>query len=522
LKPAVPYLILAVVCALYLYPFVRGFNDAPDSGIYLNGADLVSQGAVPSRDFVELQGPGSFVWLALFFRLFGTSFETARVVLDSTGAALGLLAFWLSRRLGATGFFAALFVVMTAIPVLPMNSPHYDSNLFGLAALAVFLVFWDGGADTRVCRVETFSTLLAGQSEKRRDESRRCKHECLRHAWLALSAALCGLTTWTLQQKGVYLAFAFLACLLWRRFFRAGLVFAAAYAATVAVGFSAFAALPDAWYANFIWPFSSYSQTNAAPYGFPLWQNMSTILAQQHYKPAAWLEDVALSMPFLLVAALPVLLPLSARVTRHALPYWLAAYAFWLAELHRADMGHLRNGVILMAVLFFTVCETSGNAFLRRAGLVIGICTALSGVSHFLTSFEGQMRMTRRGAVSLSGDPALLDFLDSHTRPGEEVFVYPYQPIYYFAEHLRNPTRYSNLMYGINTNAQFQEATADLEAKKVRYLVFDGFLSGAQLSRVFPAYRPPAESQLIMEPYLRAHYRVVKDLGRFQIWERFR
>jgi hypothetical protein len=150
-KPVVPYLILAVVCAAYLWPFVRGFNDAPDSGIYLNGADLVSQGAVPSRDFVELQGPGSFVWLALFFRLFGTTFETARVVLDGTGVALGLLAFWLARRLGATGFWAALFVVMTAVPVLPMNSPHYDSNLFGLAALAVFALFWDCGAAGWLC-----------------------------------------------------------------------------------------------------------------------------------------------------------------------------------------------------------------------------------------------------------------------------------------------------------------------------------------------------------------------------------
>jgi hypothetical protein len=283
-----------------------------------------------------------------------------------------------------------------------------------------------------------------------------------------------------------------------------------------------FAALPDAWYTNFIWPFTTYSQTNAAPYGFPLWQNLAAMLAQQQNKPLALLEDLALSMPFLLAAILPIILPVTARMTVRTLPYWLAAYAFWLAELHRADMGHLRNGVILMAILFFSICETSGNAFLRRAGLLIGICTALSGVSHFLTSLDGQKRMTRRGEVALSGDPALLDFLDSHTQPGEEVFVYPYQPIYYFAEHLRNPTRYSNLMYGMNTNAQFREATADLERKKVRYVVFDGFLSGAQLSRVFPAYRPPAESELILEPYLRAHYRMAKDVGRFQIWERIR
>jgi hypothetical protein len=315
------------------------------------------------------------------------------------------------------------------------------------------------------------------------------------------------------------------------RFVRPGLIFGGVFAAVAALPFLFFAALhalPDVLYANFVWPLSTYADSNAAPYGFPLWQNLREMFARQSNKVTGGVEDFALSMPFLIVAVLPLLLPLVAGIEGRKwfgmplLPFWLAAYALWFSELHRMDIGHLRNGVILMAMLFFTICEASGKPFLRRAALVIGMCVALSGASHFLMSWRGEKRATRRGETFVKGHEPVLDFLEAQTRAGEDVFVYPYQPIYYFVADVRNPTRYSNLMYGMNTDAQFREATQDLERKKVRYVIFDGLLSGERLSRVFPAYRQPPESQLIMEPYLETHYRVVKDLGRFRVLERVR
>lgn len=120
----------------------------------------------------------------------------------------------------------------------------------------------------------------------------------------------------------------------------------------------------------------------------------------------------------------------------------------------------------------------------------------------------------------MQDNAALLEFLETHTRPGDEVFVYPYQPIYYFVENLKNPTRYSYLQYHLHTDEQFREATRDLEQKKVRYVVFDTALSGERFREVFPAYRQPAASELIMEPYLEAHYHLVNDLGRFRILQR--
>ncbi|MGH9584434.1 MAG: glycosyltransferase family 39 protein, partial [Bryobacteraceae bacterium] len=180
MRTAMPYVLVALVAGVYLYLFVRILTTTIDEGTYLYGAQLVEHGAVPFRDFPEVSTGGEFYWLALFFKLLGTSFLAARTALWITGVATVLLAFHLSRRIGGTGVFAALFVLVTSIPLMTMNSPHYESNLFALAALAVFL------------RAET-------------------RDEC----WtLFLSGVLAGAASCFLQQKGFYIAASFAVSIL--------------------------------------------------------------------------------------------------------------------------------------------------------------------------------------------------------------------------------------------------------------------------------------------------------------------
>lgn len=309
-----PYLIVATLAAAYIYPFVTGAVDAPDFGVFLNGADLMNQGAVPSRDFVEPQGPGSFVWLALFFRLFGTTLETARVVLIATGGGISLLSFHISRRLGATGLGAAVFGLVMAVPLMPINSPHYDSNLFALGAVVVFVVAWK--------RMTDGNAAPAG--------------------WLAPAAALCGIATWMIQHKGLLLAAALIASILALKAIRPALVFAGTYVLVAPLPLAVFAALhalPDVVFANYIWPMTTYSAVNSAPYGFPLWRMAAT-------------GNAISVVPFFFVAILPILLLFMVGGKRW-MPYGLAAYALWFSELHRLDMGHLRNGAVLMVAVLF-------------------------------------------------------------------------------------------------------------------------------------------------------------------------
>ncbi len=88
----------------------------------------------------RVAGPGILLLAGAVFKLFGTNLLTARAVLLLTGAGTALLVFHLSRRIGGFGIFAAIFVLATSIPLAVMNSPHYDSNLFGLLAFAVFCI----------------------------------------------------------------------------------------------------------------------------------------------------------------------------------------------------------------------------------------------------------------------------------------------------------------------------------------------------------------------------------------------
>jgi hypothetical protein len=127
---------------------------------------------------------------------------------------------------------------------------------------------------------------------------------------------------------------------------------------------------------------------------------------------------------------------------------------------------------------------------------------------------------TPRGSVYVFNADGVLDFLTAHVKLGEPIFVYPYAPMYYFLSAARNPTRYSLLMYRMNTESQFRDAVQSLERNNVRYVVWDRSFP-QWIHNWFPAYRNPPRDRLIMEPYLLDHYRVVggTDSG-FQFLER--
>lgn len=334
------YVALALASSVYLYPFVRVLTDVPDEGVFLYGAQAVVHGAIPSRDFVEPQGPGSFFWLAGFFKLFGTNFVTARTLLLITGVLTVLLVFHLSRRMQTSGVFAAAFIVATSIPVMVMNSPHYDSNLFALFSLAVFV-----------------SAEPAFNSRTR----------------LFIAGALAGVTSCFLQQKGLYLAASFVVALTFlhseHRLRRIGIL-CAGYSGILAAEIWLYAelkALPGLIYSNVVWPFSVYHSVNAANYGYTLrenWWPMWFSALRPHFSlPLTLMQILTFSVPWVLILVVPVLLPIFGYAwrldvfRRDLLPYWLAAYALWASELQRLDLGHLRNGCPILIILFFAACE---------------------------------------------------------------------------------------------------------------------------------------------------------------------
>jgi hypothetical protein len=498
---------IALAAAAYLFAFVRVLSGAPDEGIYLYDAQRVLEGAIPGRDFLQENAPGAYYWLALFFRLFGTNLITARTLLLLTGVGTALLIFHLARRVGSTGIGVSLFVLITSIPLQPINSPHYDSNFFALGSFTVFLVALD--------RLNTGR--FAG--------------------WLFLVAgALAGWTSCILQQKGALFLFAFLLSTLWlhrKQGNKACVYLVCGFACVLAlelIPYIYWGALKDLFVSTVKAPLTGYHAENHVPYGFPLWSLWFPAMFAQLRANSSLILAVpmlmATSLPFLLMVSVSLFVGLLGFVWRSRLfvpalvPYWITGYAMWLSELHRQDLSHLRHGCKILVLLFFLICERYGTRISKRLALGMMLGTLLMG----LTALNGALSakepiVTRRGTLFAQRQDPVLAFLLAHTHPGEYVFVHPYSPVYYFLADLRNPTKLSTIV-DQRDNPNIRDALKGLEAHQPRYAVEDTRLLGEGMRTMFPGFQPPPPSGRMIDVYLDTHYHPVAMANSFRILER--
>src|ERR1700722_4626550 len=231
----VPYMTFALCASLYFFPFMRLLLQTPPEGLLVFGAVRSVRGQVFARDFFEVVGPGTFYWLALFFKLFGVTFAATRMCLFVTSLGTALAMYFLSRRICSQ--YRALPCILLAGTYFgtlwPAISHHVDSNCLALLSI-VSMIVW---------------------------QNRR------KVALLFAAGALAGATTCFLQQKGVLLLLALLLWL-WMQRRRSSTpvsslgAVAAGYTSVVAlmlVYFWAQHALWDLFYANVLWPSQHYS-----------------------------------------------------------------------------------------------------------------------------------------------------------------------------------------------------------------------------------------------------------------------
>jgi hypothetical protein len=505
LSKRAPYLLVAACSILYFLPFLRVLSHQGDEGILIDGAVRVTEGQLPFRDFVEVMGPGTFYWLALFFKLLGTTWLATRICLLFTTLGITVLLFYLARRLRC-GMEAVPVIFFVAVSYHNWNaiSHHMEGTLFGLASFAAFACWMDQP----------------------------------RGVLLFLAGAGAGLTTWFMLPKGVFLCLSFFV-LLWILYhgefrFRSLLTLLGGYFLVIASVLALFwraGGLPELIYANVLWPLKNYSGVNAVPYGLEFrelyWDSFTASFGAVTPPPVATAISAFLSIPFVIVMGLPlVLLTLGLRykrvsVDRVVLPYWFAGFAFWFSEMHRKDLPHIAYGSPILIILAFYLYRQLRGRWPTRALQFIGISALALAMLNPLVALSASAKCaTRRGPVYAFSVDGVLDFLTTHVKPGEPIFVYPYAPMYYFLSAARNPTRYNILMYQINTESQFREAVRSLEKGNVRYVIWDRSFP-QWINNWFPAYRIPLPDKLIMEPYLVEHYRVVggTDSG-FQFLER--
>jgi hypothetical protein len=520
-QQAVPKGLLLFIFALaYLYLFARILWRIGDEGMLVYGAQMVTQGALPYRDFFEVMGPGSFYWLALFFQVFGTTIAVARGLLVVTAAVVILLIYWMTRRVyrGPFELLPSLLFLAIGVPLWAGTSHHWDAIFFGLLAVAAFFLWQD--------RKRTW--------------------------FLALAGALAGVTSCFMQPKGLYLVLALLLAV-WINARRAGAaasrtwahlgILLGSYAAVGGVVLLCFAVaggLHDLIDANLLWPLQNYSNLNVCPYGYGLME----VLFPSYVKvldyllpfPVNRIAGGLILVPFALVYCLPVLLVgltgvwcrrrenRSRIFSAVLLPYWTADLALWVSELHRKDFMHLIYGAPLQLILFMVIWHYNFAAKKMLNAVGLGLLSlsvlAFGALNGLLAASASEIITTRRGAVyAFKQDPAL-NFLIKHTKPGDYVFVYQYYPMYYFLADVKNPTRYFTLVSNFHTDAQFYEAIASLEQKKVKYVLWDTLVAGDNIKIWFPQYSTATEANLRLEQYLQEHYQVIGLENGFRILRR--
>ena len=489
----IPYLIFALFISLYFLPFMRILLPGDgDEGLLVSGAVRIIHGQVFARDFFEVVGPGTLYWLALFFKLFGVTFVTTRICVFVMSLGTGLAMYFLSRRI------CSQYQVLPCILLVgtyfgsswPAVSHHVDSNCFALLAVACMILWRD----------------------KRKD------------VLLFAAGALAGAATCCFQPKGVLLLFALLVWL-WMQHRRKSAslswlwAVAGGYVSVVALMLAYFwsrHALWDLFYVNVLWPSQHYSAVNVVPYAQGIihyyWDHYVIAKAGFHWTVVTASILVA---PFLLVAALPALLPaLAVRSIRNKVPpevvlYWLCGSALWLSEFHRKDICHLVFGSPLLMILCVYYLQQYRVKVADSALQILAIsATCLAGFNLFLV-LSARPVATRMGSVALLKSDPVLTLLQSKAAPGEEIFAYPYCAMYYFLSATVNPTRYAAIMYDFNTPSQFDEVVTVLDQRRVKYVVWNNALLDKYAKTLFPGMRKLRDDDLIIEPYLKSHYKVV-------------
>jgi hypothetical protein len=497
------YLTFLLLASLYLLPFMRILLPWTNEGTLASGAVRVLHGQVFSRDFFEVMGPGTFYWLAAFFKTFGVTFLAMRICLFFTSLGTGLLMYFLARRVCREFMFLPCILLAGTCYGLqwPGISHHVDSNFFALLAVAC-MVLW---------------------KEKRR------------LGFVVASGIFAGLTTCIHQPKGLYL---FIALICWllvqiRKREAPASALLALISSYIGVGvmelsyFWSQGAVKSLVYANLVWPSQHYEAVNRIPYALGIfdqyWPEFAS--AGGHSVGSIALACILIT-PFLVIAGLP-LLALAAGLrfkwkaaSTTTVLFALCGIAIWLSEFHRRDIYHLVFGSPLLLILLCSMLIEERTKISRIALTVVTVTASCLAIFNLFLVLTAHSVSTRVGTIALYKDIPSLELLDVHTEPGEEIFAYPYCPIYYFLSGTTNPTRYLTLTYNYNTEDEFKDAIRTLEEHKVRIVLWDANFLEKTAPVVFSdAARRPSFG-FLMEDYLTSHYRTVNETNGIRIMER--
>jgi 4-amino-4-deoxy-L-arabinose transferase-like glycosyltransferase len=458
--------VLFVLTIAYLF-FFRRYTFSPDEGATLEGAQRVLQGQVMYRDFFIFCTPGSYYLLALLFRIFGNSIIVARTALAIYGGIYALLTYLIARRVCArwSALLASYLVTVALLPSYFYAIHNWDSTLWAYITLycAVWLLhrpYWAWALAMGTCCSFTF---LFEQS---------------RGAGLLLGLVVgfsilgaCHQIQWRLAQ--VVAAFT-------------GLIWPVAITVSYFAAQHAFLSMLK----DLLFPFLRYSRVASVPYGYLYWG--IGILSRPF--PEAMLI-MFLSSAYFLISALPIFgvgILVYATVQSRRISHWQAGRWAYYVLVSAATSGLLLSVVASLkdashfvfiapiAILILSWILDGSDIRLRtldylRPLLVAAIVIdfTLLGCIQLVTANGYVSRETRKGIIKVPKTETALDYLRLHTQPGEDIFVYPYYPIYYYLTATSNPTPYDYMFPGMHTPQQIEDARNRIAMRRPPIVLFE-------------------------------------------------
>jgi 4-amino-4-deoxy-L-arabinose transferase-like glycosyltransferase len=507
---SLPPTLIFGVSLLYLWLFRHYSSMDPDEGIVLQGAERILRGEVPYRDFFSFYTPGSFYLVAGLFKIFGDSFVVARSSIAVVGAGTTVLTYLLARR------------------VCPRRIALLAAGLSATSGVAYrFMVLHNWYA--------TFFACLAVYAAVRLLESGTA-------TWAFAAGSFAAFTTLIEQSKGAGLCIGLVVGYIVLRFLGR---LEALRIATAVLGFiwpwlillfyfGSRQALGVMWQ-NWLWPLQHYTTANHVFYGSQSWpiHFSNSILHTGPWWTIPW-KYLAITPGFVV----PVV-PLIAIA-------WLA---YSSVQLHKGDnsqtsqtrqyyvlLSAILSGLLLGVVLvrpdinhfmylsplwYVLLAWIMGAGDVRsqllqtlRPYLVayVGIAFGLMGLALLLTMNAASDQIhTRRGTVVTSGNDSVIDYIQAHVAPGDELLVYPYLPLYNYLTKTHSRARVDFFQSGMNTPQQAQEIIDSLKSHPNQAVLFEpGF--GGKFASSWPSTPLSAIVNDPVADFIARKYRVCRAL----------
>jgi hypothetical protein len=498
-------LVFSSTC-LFLYLFRDYTNLDGDEGIVLQCAQRILNGQVPYRDFFSFYTPGSCYSIALLFKLFGDNILVARTELVLCGGLFSVFTYLLARRVSSrwSALSATFIASLTCLPARFMVT-HWDSTALAYVGLYCAVLWTESRR-----RLWAFAAGLCA--------SLTCLFQQYTGFGLLLGLVVGGLIiarrTRTSNSHSTQTAFAALCGLLWPFVLIFG-YFVTAHGARDMVR-------------DWLWPLFHYSATNKTSYGYS-----PVGLAAIELWSAGWSARLVLFItigPLLLIPLLPVVaaaifarfafMKKQQEMPEQRWAYWVICSAVLCGLLvavlltQRADFIHL---AYLAPLLYLVLAWVVDGLHIRSSlwgsimpvvmGYVLLSSTAF-GLAMLSESLHAHHKVyTRRGEIRADDADHSLEYVQANVKPGERMFIYPYEPLYYYLIGTVSPTRFDFLERGMHTPEQFQESLRALMTDQTRVVLFETSVAEklARTSPNTPLKLFSAEDPI--EEYILRHYR---------------